>query len=201
MTLFALRHSEEGQATLAHLLVRKYVRRGAFWLHQRAPGGWFRNCMDGAHCRVYTSDLKDCVLSLAFEYQERFADSMGYVNPGKVLRHFGLDVYTTESHRLGFEVAFGAYRPFQKYQHVVITSAMCDAAWKEFLTNPPSMWRATYRHPLAFERRFAARAFGDEQKRVRAHDARSWKQRVGYLMNVGRPRQLQRPASLNRSKL
>jgi hypothetical protein len=53
MSFFVLRHTLEGQETLAKLLAAKYVKRGAKWLNRHAPRGWYRNCLNGGTSRIH----------------------------------------------------------------------------------------------------------------------------------------------------
>jgi hypothetical protein len=87
--LLALRHSQEGQKTLAKFLVQKYVRRGAYWLNRYAPGGWYRNCLNGGVSRIHTSYGNEGVLGIAFEYCEQFADNTGYIMKGMCFEVLG----------------------------------------------------------------------------------------------------------------
>ncbi len=166
MTLFALRHTKEGQETLATLLAQKYVQRGARWLNRHAPRGWYRNCLNGGSSRIHTSYSNEGVLGIAFEYCEKFADNSGYINEGKVLRYFNLWAYSRRAYRLGFETPLGNFKPFVKrYPEIKITDKIIDSSWAELLKDPPAEWRICYRHPTALDRRFAAMRFDDMRPR------------------------------------
>lgn len=156
MSLFALRHTPEGRRELTDLLAAKYVRRGACWLNRRAPKGWYRNCLNGGRSRIHTNYGNEGILAISFEYCPEFADSSGYINEGKVLRHFGLWPFRPKACRLGFDTPIGGFRPFEKrYPDLVIGSSALDRAWAELLKDPPAEWRIPYRHPTAFDTRFA----------------------------------------------
>lgn len=166
MGLFALRHTQEGHDELARLLARKYVRRGAYWLNRHAPRGWFRNCMNAGSSRIHTSYGNEGVLAIAFEYHQEFADNSGYINEGKVLRHFDLWMHSRKCYLLGFDTPFNGFSPFSTYYcGITITNEHLDVAWAELLKNPPADWRIPYRHPTALDRQFAELDFLREKPR------------------------------------
>ncbi len=154
-SLLALRHTPEGRETLVGHLAARYVRRGAWWLRRNAPNpGWWRNCINGGRSRIHLGSGNEGPLSLAFEYEARFADEFGYVQDFKVLNHFfGKWRPERMTFRLGFTSGiFGTHRPFEKrYPGLVFTSAVLDAAWAAFLADPPGEWRINYRQPDAVE--------------------------------------------------
>lgn len=151
--LLALRRSNPDG--LAALLAKRYVQRGSEWLRCNAPNpGWWRNCLDGNRSRVRLSYGNEGVLSLAFEYEARFADEFGYVQDYIVLRHFfGRSCPEKTTRRLGFTCGpLGNSMPFSKRNgQIVFTSELFDKVWAEFLSNPPPDWRINYRQPNAVE--------------------------------------------------
>lgn len=170
MELFALRHTPEGQQILSTLLTQKYVKRGARWINARAPRGWYRNCLDGDRSRTFTGMANKGILSFAFEYCPEFADNMGYINDGKVLRHFGVLTHTKPAFRMGFQTSLGDYTPFpHHYRCVAITDQMLDAGWTRFLQDPPSRWKDQYCHPPLPGRLVARMRRSSDRPRLSLH--------------------------------
>lgn len=142
-------------SSLAVLLSKNCVKRGARWLNRNAPSpGWWRNCIDGGRSRVRMSHDNSSILSLVYEYEQNLADKFGYVIDVLVMRHLEQRYRGINLERLGFSPGsyLTGWQPFPKrHPEVVITSKSLDHAWSVFLEDPPSMMRINYRHPTERE--------------------------------------------------
>lgn len=157
--------SPEDQALV---FARNRVKRGFRWLAQHAPyPGWWRSCFNpDGRCRVNLKYAEDSVVTLAFEYEERFADSSHYVKDWMVLKHFFGPHWERHARLIGFNQHIVPYK--KRFPDVSITHELLTRCWEERLRNPPGDWTIQHRHQTHLDRLLAAdNPFGPPRGRFR----------------------------------
>lgn len=140
---------------VALLIAKNRVKRGARWLNQHAPLGWWRNCInpstDGKHarCRIRMSYDNEGVLAIAFEYNATMMNQFGYVTDAMVIRKHPIlsKIAIHKAVRMGLVSEYGNECPYStKHPEVKITTKVLDAAWAHYILNPADGKSINHRH-------------------------------------------------------